>query len=108
MRRLVLSLVAALTLTLMFPAAQTQAPPPETKPAEKLPAPEKPPAISEVHSLKIQNALLRATAAQATYEKAIKDQRDIILAVIAEFEGTHPTWTIDAQKMTVVKKAVAK
>jgi hypothetical protein len=70
--------------------------------------PEKTPALSEVQTLRIQNALLRANAEQARYQRVMQELGDAIKAEVAGFEKQHPGWTLDTQTMTVVKKPADK
>ena len=89
--------IVALVLVLAFVAPVTVQ---EEKP--------KAPAIPEVSSLKIQNAILRANAAMARYQKEMEEQGAIIKGEIAAFEKANPGWTINAEKLVAVEKKAAK
>jgi hypothetical protein len=69
---------------------------------------EKPPVISEVSRLKVENALLRANVEQTRYQRVMAELGDVIKGEIAAFEKAHEGWTFDAQTLVAVKKAPAK
>jgi len=83
---------------------------PSNGPQEKPPVASKPalPAIAEVDRLKLENAMLRARAADQQYRAVLATSESQIRAVVDAFEVAHPGFTIDTAKLVAVAKPPAK